>query len=153
MLAPPDDKAIVAYHVEALRVPFRDVDGWGLVWHGHYFSYVDAARITLLKKFAIPFSEFPRLGFVMPIVRCDIDIKSPSAADDVLAVEVAMVSERGAIVDTVFRMKIGERLVCRGYTRQVFTRPDGRLLYHIPEQVAPGFARLHAFALGRTLGS
>jgi len=130
-------------------VPFRDVDGWGLVWHGHYFSYVDAARIALLKQFAIPFADFPRLGFVMPIVRCDIDIKSPSAADDMLNVEVAIVAERGAIVDTVFRMRLDERVVCRGYTRQVFTRPAGRLLYHIPEQVAGGFAKLTALALGR----
>ena len=31
------------------RIPFRDVDSWGLVWHGHYFSYVDQARLDLLK--------------------------------------------------------------------------------------------------------
>ena len=85
----------------------------------------------------------------MPIVRCDIEIKSPSAADDLLNVEVAIVAERGAIVDTVFRMSLAERTVCRGYTRQVFTRPDGRMLYHVPEQVAAGFTRLTAFALGR----
>jgi acyl-CoA thioester hydrolase len=153
-MKPPQLSDIVAYHAEPMRVPFRDVDGWGLVWHGHYFSYVDAARIALLKKFAIPFRDFPALGFVMPIVRCDIEIKSPSAADDALKVEVAIVAERGAIVDTVFRMSLqsaeaSDRLVCRGYTRQVFTTPDGRLLYHIPEPVADGFARLTQQALGR----
>ena len=54
MVSPPDTSAIVNYHTEPTRIPFRDVDGWGLVWHGHYFSYVDAARVALLKMFAIP---------------------------------------------------------------------------------------------------
>jgi acyl-CoA thioester hydrolase len=31
-----------------LDVPFHDVDMMGVVWHGHYFKYLEAARTKLL---------------------------------------------------------------------------------------------------------
>ena len=90
MNAPPDFSEVVRFHSFAARIGFRDVDGWGLVWHGNYFAYVDAARIDLLNAFAVPFNDFPRLGFLMPVVHAEIDIKAPSRADDPITVEVAM---------------------------------------------------------------
>ena len=31
-----------------LEVPFHDVDLMGVVWHGHYYKYLEAARTRLL---------------------------------------------------------------------------------------------------------
>ena len=31
-----------------LEVPFHDIDMMGVVWHGHYFKYLEAARTALL---------------------------------------------------------------------------------------------------------
>jgi acyl-CoA thioester hydrolase len=31
-----------------LEVPFHDVDMLGVVWHGHYYKYLEAARTRLL---------------------------------------------------------------------------------------------------------
>ncbi len=146
-MGPADFSSIVRFHGFDARVAFRDVDGWGLVWHGNYFAYVDAARIELLKKFEIPFRDFPALGFVMPLVHVELDIKAASRADDAIVVEVAM-RTRGAIVDTLFKIRETDRLLARGYTRQVFTEVGGRLLYHVPPVVAEKFARLYADALG-----
>ena len=33
-----------------LEVPFHDVDMMGVVWHGHYLKYVEAARTALLSS-------------------------------------------------------------------------------------------------------
>ncbi|MBW2714801.1 MAG: acyl-CoA thioesterase [Deltaproteobacteria bacterium] len=33
-----------------LEVPFSDVDMLGVVWHGHYFKYVEAARTKLFRS-------------------------------------------------------------------------------------------------------
>ena len=33
-----------------LEVPFHDVDPMGIVWHGHYYRYFDAARTQLLRS-------------------------------------------------------------------------------------------------------
>ena len=31
-----------------LEVPFHDIDGMGIVWHGHYFKYLEIARTKLV---------------------------------------------------------------------------------------------------------
>jgi acyl-CoA thioester hydrolase len=33
-----------------LEVPFHDCDPLGIVWHGHYYRYFDAARTQLLRS-------------------------------------------------------------------------------------------------------
>jgi acyl-CoA thioester hydrolase len=33
-----------------LEVPFHDVDAMGVVWHGHYLKYLEAARTALLRS-------------------------------------------------------------------------------------------------------
>jgi len=33
-----------------LQVPFNHVDMLGVVWHGHYFEYIEAARTQLLRS-------------------------------------------------------------------------------------------------------
>jgi acyl-CoA thioester hydrolase len=140
------------YHRSKLRIPFRDVDSWGLVWHGHYFSYVDQARIELMRRFNVPFSEFPAMGFLMPLVQVNMDLRAPGRADEPVVVEVALLRVRGAMVDTHFRIVRDDgkedQALAKGTTRQVFTRTDGGLLYHIPESVAPGFDSLTAYATG-----
>jgi len=144
-------REIKQYHRISLRVPFRDVDSWGLIWHGHYFSFVDQARLELLKRFSISFSEFPKLGFVMPVVHAQINLRAPAKADELIHVDVAMIGGRGAMVETHFRVMAAEtknKKLADGFTKQVFTRTDGSLLYHMPKVVASEFAALHCFAMG-----
>lgn len=142
---------IRAYHTVEMRIPFRDVDSWGLVWHGHYFSYVDLARLDLLQRFGIRFGQFASHGFVMPVVNVHMDLKAPGRADEPIAIDAAMVRVRGAMIDTHFKIRRGETVLAEGSTRQVFTRLDGGLLYHVPEIVAAGFDAMTAFALGTPL--
>ena len=53
------------------------------------------------------------------------------------------------MVDTLFKLTNGDKLLARGFTRQVFTEANGSLLYHIPDVVAEKFAHLHAHAFSR----
>jgi acyl-CoA thioester hydrolase len=140
---------IRAWHRVEQRIPFRDVDSWGLVWHGHYFAYVDHARISLLHRFSVRFEDFASNGFVMPIVSLQLDLRAPGRADEPIAIDVAMTRVRGAMVDTHFQITrtSDDTLLAAGSTRQVFTRPDGGLLYHAPDVVAAGFDAITAFAL------
>lgn len=138
------------WHRVEMRIPFRDVDSWGLVWHGHYFSYVDLARLDLLRRFGIDFGQFASHGFVMPVVNVNMDLRAPGRSDEPIAIDAAMVRVRGAMIDTHFRiLRMGGdgAALATGSTRQVFTRLDGGLLYHVPEAVAAGFEAMTSHAL------
>ncbi len=55
-----------------LEVPFHDVDMLGVVWHGNYFKYLEAARTPLLVACGLDAGDLigPRYRFVVIESRC-----------------------------------------------------------------------------------
>lgn len=55
-----------------VEVPFHDVDALGVVWHGHYFKYLELARTKLLGGRALDGPELLVTGYRFYIVesRC-----------------------------------------------------------------------------------
>ena len=55
-----------------LEVPFHDVDMLGVVWHGHYYKYLEAARTRLLVSCGLDAGDLigPRYHFVVIESRC-----------------------------------------------------------------------------------
>jgi acyl-CoA thioester hydrolase len=53
---------------EHVRIPFHDVDPAGVVWHGRYFKYFEAARRNLLDTIDYSYQQMINSGFVWPIV-------------------------------------------------------------------------------------
>jgi acyl-CoA thioester hydrolase len=45
-----------------LEVPFHDVDGLHVVWHGHYLKYLELARTVLLRARGLDGQELIDLG-------------------------------------------------------------------------------------------
>ncbi len=55
-----------------LEVPFHDVDMLGVVWHGNYYKYLEAARTRLLVSCGLDAGDLigPRYRFVVIESRC-----------------------------------------------------------------------------------
>ena len=55
-----------------LEVPFHDVDSLGVVWHGHYFKYLEIARTRLFRDLGIDraYIEARGWGFLVTESRC-----------------------------------------------------------------------------------
>jgi acyl-CoA thioester hydrolase len=54
--------------VETIQVPFHDVDPAGVVWHGRYFKYFEAARCALLDEFDYGYASMAASGYSWPVV-------------------------------------------------------------------------------------
>jgi acyl-CoA thioester hydrolase len=46
-----------------LDVPFHDVDGLRVVWHGHYLKYLEIARCALLRAHRLDVPDMIELGY------------------------------------------------------------------------------------------
>ena len=46
-----------------LEVPFHDVDSLHIVWHGHYYKYLEIARTALMRSVDLDNGEIIRLGY------------------------------------------------------------------------------------------
>lgn len=55
-----------------IEIPFHDVDALGLVWHGHYFKYLELARTKLLRSLGLDAGELlgSRYRFVVAETHC-----------------------------------------------------------------------------------
>jgi len=55
-----------------LEVPFHDVDMMGIVWHGHYYKYLEHARTALLRSCGLDRGDLigPRYRFMVIESRC-----------------------------------------------------------------------------------
>jgi acyl-CoA thioester hydrolase len=55
-----------------LEVPFFDVDALGVVWHGHFFKYLEVARTALLRRRGLDIGQgdAARYAFLVIDSRC-----------------------------------------------------------------------------------
>lgn len=55
-----------------LEVPFHDVDSLNIVWHGHYYKYLEIARTALMRSVSLDNDQIRALGcgLVMGETQC-----------------------------------------------------------------------------------
>ena len=105
--------------VSTLRVPFHDADPAGVVWHGNYFKYFDAARCLILDAMDYGYARMAESGFVWPVVDARARYVSAIWYDETIDV-------RATLVEWEYRLKF-EYLITgadggrktTGYTVQV----------------------------------
>ena len=103
-----------------IRVPFHDVDGMHVVWHGHYYKYFEVARTKLLQSIVYDVHEMKASGYSWPIVETNCKYVRPILYDQLIQVS-AQIHEyenrlkiRYRIADAVSNSKLAT-----GYTTQV----------------------------------
>jgi acyl-CoA thioester hydrolase len=100
-------------------VPFQDCDPAGVVWHGNYFRYFDAARCALLEQIDYSYRQMAESGYVWPIVDTRVKYIRAVSYDHVIRVTAKL-------VEWEYRLKIEYEIhddtgfcVTKGHTTQV----------------------------------
>lgn len=69
-----------------IRVYYEDTDAAGVVYHSNYLNYFERARTEYLRERGCSVADLAAAGSVFPVVRMEIDFKSPARHDDLLEV-------------------------------------------------------------------
>ena len=67
-----------------IRVYYEDTDAAGVVYHSNYLNYFERARTEYLRERGCSVADLAAEGSVFPVVRMEIDFKSPARHDDLL---------------------------------------------------------------------
>ncbi len=70
----------------AIAVQPQHTDYAGVVWHGSYIAWLEAARIATLKAVGVQFSDLVTLGCDLPVVELTIKYKSALQLGDMALV-------------------------------------------------------------------
>ncbi|MDD2736577.1 MAG: YbgC/FadM family acyl-CoA thioesterase [Desulfuromonadaceae bacterium] len=87
-----------------VRIYYEDTDAGGVVYHANYIKYMERARTEYFRSHGFLVAELADNGFVFPVVRLEIDFKSPALHDDLLSVTTSPIRISGSSV--TFSQKI-----------------------------------------------
>lgn len=116
------------------RIRFEEVDPLGIVWHGHYPSYFEDARVALGDHYGIGYLDFHREHVVTPIKQMHVDYVLPLRFGESCTVTGKLHWAEAARMNFEFeiRNEAGE-LTTTGATVQLFLKEDGSLLMALPD--------------------
>jgi len=118
-----------------VRVRFQEVDSLRIVWHGHYLTYFEEARIALGRKFGINYTDFVVAGLLTPVVHVSCDYVRPAGFLDELEVVGRIYKQEAAKLHYYFEVHrpSDQVLLATGQTIHAFTRLDGSLCLTLPD--------------------
>ena len=122
-------------HSLSIPVRFPEVDALGIVWHGHYVSYLEQGREALGRERGIDYLSIrERHGLVIPVVHVALDYLAPARYGEAVAVRTRLHPDERARLLFTYRLfgPDGTKLAI-GLSVQVFTHPDGTLVLNRPE--------------------
>jgi acyl-CoA thioester hydrolase len=119
-----------------IEIPFHDVDALGVVWHGHYFKYLELARTALLRPRGLDAGDLipSRYGFLVIESRCRYS--APLRYGDRARVDAWLrdTRRRIAVAFEVHNLTLGRRSA-RAHTVLAITDAEGRLLLETPSAI------------------
>lgn len=118
-----------------IRVRFSEVDSMQIVWHGEYVRYFEDGREAFGRQYGgLGYMEIYERGYVVPLVKLELDFKLPLVCSDTAIVETRFVNTGAAKIIfeyTIFR-ESDMQVVATGRSVQVFLK-DGELYLNNPE--------------------
>lgn len=117
-----------------LEVPFYDVDVLGIVWHGHYYKYMDRARVALLARHGLDRKAFGEFSGRVLVAEAACRYLSPLSFSDRFTV-TAYFTEIEARLRVGYRIwnLSREKQAARAFTTLVLTDAEGSLLWRVPD--------------------
>lgn len=68
------------------RIYFHDTDAGGVVYYANYLKFLEEARHEFCLQHGIDLIEYARQGILFPVVRVEVDYKSPARYGDVITI-------------------------------------------------------------------
>lgn len=71
-----------------VRVRLPETDAMAIVFHGHYFTYMEVGRVDYLRNLGLAEGIRPIKDFENVVAHAECDFKSPARLDDPLVISV-----------------------------------------------------------------
>lgn len=73
------------------RIYYEDTDAGGVVYHARYLGFFERGRTEFFREQGLSVHDLHEQGSIFPVVRLEIDFRSPAKLDDLVRVETELV--------------------------------------------------------------
>lgn len=115
-------------------VRFEEVDSLGVVWHGHYPSYFEDARVAFGDARGFGYLDVYNAGFVIPVKQMGIDYIAPLRFGQKCRITARLHWDDAARINFSYEIRDeAGALLTTGYTVQLFLTAGGELCMVKPD--------------------
>lgn len=107
--------------ITEITVRYKETDKMGVVHHSNYLVWMEQGRTDLIKKLGISYSEIENMGYILPVVRINLEYLSPCYYEEKVKVETTFEGYKGPrLIFSYNIFKENNKIACKGYSEHVF---------------------------------
>ncbi|MBQ4078139.1 acyl-CoA thioesterase [bacterium] len=130
--------------IQEIRVLYSDTDSYGVVWHGAYTKWFEAARVGLVEQLGLELEALEQSGIVFPVVEMNIRYKSSAKMNERIIIKTNISEVKPLSVK--FEHKVYEKntntlRVIAHTTIVVIDTKTGKMLRRMPEDMYEKFTQ------------
>ncbi|MDR0646511.1 MAG: acyl-CoA thioesterase [Elusimicrobiota bacterium] len=128
----PDAPPPLVYEIKR-KVRFDELDPLRIMWHGHYASFFEEARVALGDHYGIGYLDFSNNGVAIPLKKFHADYYAPLTYNETYTVRAVLHWNFAARLDYEFEiLNKNNKLMTRGYTVHLMLDKDNNVLVSKP---------------------
>ena len=129
-------------YTQEIRILYSDTDSYGVVWHGAYTKWFEAARVGLVEELGLPLAELEENSTVFPVVEMNIRYKSSARMNERIVIKTNITEVKPLSV--TFEHKVYEKntntlRVIAHTTIVVIDAKTGKMYRRMPEELYSKF--------------
>lgn len=129
---PGDPSPLTKQFLRVVR--FNEIDPMGIMWHGHYPSYLEDARMALGNALGLGYQDFYDHGILIPVRKMHIDYLAPLKFAQPYQIEARLFYTEAARLNYDFTIyDENHRIMTRAYSIQLMVDKNENLLFEWPE--------------------
>ncbi len=109
-----------------IRVRYTECDPMGVAHHTAYPVWFEMGRTELLRGERISYRDLETQGFLIAVVKLNVQYKRPARYDDLLALETSITDRGRATIDHAYQLHRDGVLLTTATTTVVCVDRDGR---------------------------
>lgn len=118
----------------SIRVRYADTDKMGIVYNSVYLVYFEVGRTELMRAHNLPYTEFEKAGYHLPLIEAKVIYKKAAYYDDFLIVNARLDTEKiTARLQFDYKIERNGELIAEGYTIHSFMNSTTKRAVKPPE--------------------
>ena len=129
-------------YTQEIRILYADTDSYGVVWHGAYTKWFEAARVELVEQLGLDLDTLENNNILFPVVEMNIRYKSSAKMNEKIIIKTRII--KVSPVSITFEHKVYKKgtdiLRVAAQTVIVVTNSQtGKMYRKIPEEIMNKF--------------
>ena len=129
-------------YIQEIRVLYADTDSYGVVWHGSYARWFEAARVGIVEQLGFDIGKLEKNNILFPVVEMNIRYKSSAKMNERILIKSKIIEVKQLSVTfehNVYEKNTGTLRTAARVTIVAINPITGKLYRKMPEDLLKAF--------------